>query len=483
MHKYVPLAGAFAALVTLSACGPKPGTLEGATAALGAAKTESITIAGNGKWYWFGQQIGPTEAWPPFELTKFNANISFAAPAARIEMARKAAADSTRGRGEVVQTADQYVEGAYAWNVNPAPAGGTPTTVAQPGAVTERLIEVWSTTPQGFLKAAQTNKAEVKPAGGGSEVSITLGASKFTGTINDKNEVTRIVTTLDNPVLGDMSYETAFSDYKDFGGLKFPGHIVRTIAGNPALDVTVTEAKANAAQTAPTPDAAKVAAPPQKVEAQNLAPGVWYLTGGSHHNLLVEQKDQLVLVEAGLDETRSIAVLAKVAELVPNKPLKYVINTHSHFDHSGGLRTFVDAGATIVTHEANQPFYAKAWGQPHTLNPDKLAQSKKGPNFQTFTDKLVLEDPAHPVEVHLIAGNGHSAGFSMIYLPKEKILMEADAYTSTPTVPTAAPASPNPFLVNLVQNIERLKLDVATVTPIHGPRVVPLAELRLMAGL
>ena len=84
MHKLVPLVGAVAAFAVLSACSPKSGTVEGASAALGAAKTDSITISGTGKWYWFGQQISPTEAWPPFELTKFTANISFAAPAARI---------------------------------------------------------------------------------------------------------------------------------------------------------------------------------------------------------------------------------------------------------------------------------------------------------------------------------------------------------------------------------------------------------------
>ena len=84
-------------------------------------------------------------------------------------------------------------------------------------------------------------------------------------------------------------------------------------------------------------------------------------------------------VEGRLDEARSSAVIAKAKELIPNKPIKYLINTHAHFDHSGGLRTYVDEGATIVTHDMNKAYYEKAWSAAHSLNPDRLEQSKNAP--------------------------------------------------------------------------------------------------------
>lgn len=76
-----------------------------------------------------------------------------------------------------------------------------------------------------------------------------------------------------------------------------------------------------------------------------------------------------MVVEAPLNEARSLAVIAKVKETIPGKPIKYLVNTHAHFDHSGGLRTYVAEGATIVTHRGNEAYYKKVWAAPHTLNP------------------------------------------------------------------------------------------------------------------
>ena len=170
-------------------------------------------------------------------------------------------------------------------------------------------------------------------------------------------------------------------------------------------------------------------------------------------------------------------MIAKVKETIPNKPIKYLVNSHVHFDHSGGVRTFVDEGATIVTHEANKPYYEKAWAAPHTINPDKLEQSKKTAMFETFTDKHVLTDGSRQIEIHKIAGGGHNDAFAMIYLPKEKILIEGDAYT-----PLAAnaplPPAVNPFAVNLDENITRLKLDVKQIAALHGPKVATMADLK-----
>ena len=101
--------------------------------------------------------------------------------------------------------------------------------------------------------------------------------------------------------------------------------------------------------------------------------------------------------------------------------------------------------------------------------------------FETYTDKYVLSDGSRQIEVHRIAGNGHSDELALVYLPTEKILVEADAYT--PAAKDAPPPkTPNPYSVNLYDNIQKLKLDVAQIVGLHGPRVVALADLRAAIG-
>jgi glyoxylase-like metal-dependent hydrolase (beta-lactamase superfamily II) len=159
-----------------------------------------------------------------------------------------------------------------------------------------------------------------------------------------------------------------------------------------------------------------------------------------------------------------------------------LINTHAHFDHSGGLRTFVEEGAEIVTLQANQAYYEKVWGAPHAINPDRLAKSKKSAHFLSFAGKHILTDGKRPIEIHSIAGNGHNDAFVLVYLPNEKVLVEADAYT-----PIAAnapvPTTINPYAVNLYENIQKLNLNVEKIAGIHGPRVATLGDLRAFIGL
>jgi glyoxylase-like metal-dependent hydrolase (beta-lactamase superfamily II) len=182
-------------------------------------------------------------------------------------------------------------------------------------------------------------------------------------------------------------------------------------------------------------------------------------------------------VEGPQNEARSEAVIAKAKELIPNKPIRYVINTHVHFDHSGGLRTFVDEGATVVTQASNQAYYEKAWAAPHTLNPDRLAKSNKSPMFETVTGKHVLTDGKRSIEIHEITGNGHNDAYLLVYLPTEGVLFESDAYT--PAAANApAPAVPNPYSVNLNENIQRLKLNVRQIAAGHGPGLRTMADLR-----
>jgi glyoxylase-like metal-dependent hydrolase (beta-lactamase superfamily II) len=96
-----------------------------------------------------------------------------------------------------------------------------------------------------------------------------------------------------------------------------------------------------------------------------------------HHSLIVAFKDHLVVVEAPLNEERSLAVMAKLAEIVPGKPVKYVVPTHYHFDHSGGLRTYIAKGVTILTTPGNAAFIERLATAPHTIRPDLLSREPR----------------------------------------------------------------------------------------------------------
>ncbi|MFT3930995.1 MAG: MBL fold metallo-hydrolase [Spongiibacteraceae bacterium] len=454
--------------------------LQDAAKQIDATGTQSIAFSGTGKWYQFGQAPNPTSAWPQFDVSSYSATINYDTQAARVQIVRKQTIEAGRERpAPVEQKPDQYVSKTVAWNLaapQGAPADAAPAPQPQPAAVEERSAEIWST-PQGFLRAAITNNAEQKANGDKTDVKFSVGNYRYEGVINKQNQVESVKTWIDNPVLGDTEFETAYSDYKDFNGVSFPSHIVRTQGGYPVLDLTIGAVTKNAAAEITVPqeissaDATKV-----NVTSEQLAEGVYYLRGGSHHSVVIEQADHIVIVEAPQHEARSNAVIAKAKELIPNKPIAYLVNTHHHFDHSGGLRTYVDEGATIVTHADNKPYYEKVWSRAHSINPDRLAASKKAAKFETFTDSYALYDGKRKIEIHTLAGNGHNDAFALIYLPAEKILIEADAYT--PLAPNAPrPASVNPYAVNLHENIKKLNLNVDRIAALHGPGIVKLADL------
>ncbi len=242
--------------------------------------------------------------------------------------------------------------------------------------------------------------------------------------------------------------------------------------------------KADTGVSVSVPDAVKSATMPQiKVASQKIADGTWFIAGGSHNSVLLEYPTYLVMIEAPLSEARSLAVIEEAKKLAPNKPIKYLINTHNHFDHSGGVRTYVAEGTTVITNEMNIPFYEKAWSSPRALAPDMLAKSPKKPEFVPVKEKYVLNDGGRTLEIYHIDGDTHNAGLMMVYLPKEKILVEADDFTpDAPGVPAPSGPRPHIFISNLYKDIQKLKLDPTTVAPLHGV-VVPFADLKKEAGV
>lgn len=150
----------------------------------------------------------------------------------------------------------------------------------------------------------------------------------------------RVITRTYNVNQGDVAITTTFDGYQEVGGLQLPGRLTsRTDDFTTAEIRLVSQGFDGAGDLAAPADAAAAPAvsapPPANVTAEELANGVWYLAGQSHHSVLVEFADHALLIEAPQNETRTLAVIAKARELLPNKPLTQLVNSHHHFDHSG----------------------------------------------------------------------------------------------------------------------------------------------------
>ena len=176
---------------------------------------------------------------------------------------------------------------------------------------------------------------------------------------------------------------THYGTYRDFAGVKFPTKIIQYQDGMPTLDLTITAVRANPPVDIEVP--ANVRTNPVPVKSEKAADGVWYITGGSHHSVLIEMKDYLIVVEGPQGDQRSTAVMAEVKKLVPNKPIKYLVNTHHHFDHSAGVRAYAAEGVTIVTHEVNRPYFERAAVNSHeSIGPTVLRNRKRSRFFKPW---------------------------------------------------------------------------------------------------
>jgi glyoxylase-like metal-dependent hydrolase (beta-lactamase superfamily II) len=441
------------------------GPLERAAVALGVANVQSLEFEAQGRYFQFTQAPAPELPWPAFEVDNYVATLDYERRAVHAKYHRVQVQEPKRARPHAEATMDQFALNGMSWNLTPA-------VTAMPANLAERNAELWSS-PQGFIKAALAHSATVSPHPGGSRVKFSIGEYHFEGIVNSAGEVTAVDSFIDSPVLGDTPIAFRYRDYRKFSGkfgsVLFPARIERQIAGWPwyALEVSAVRVNGAAAFTVPAEVVANPSPSVAQVDVTELAPGVWNFGGGSHNSVVVEQRAGIVVVEAPHNEQRSEAVIAKIREMFPRRPITHVINTHAHFDHAGGLRTYVAEGVTVVTHARNASYYGRAWSLPHTLNPDRLSKAPRAPKFATFTTRLVLADPQRPIEVHAIEGSGHNDAFAMIYLPAQKLLIEGDAWTPTPA--GAKPSAVvNPLWLNLADNIARLKLEIERIQPLHG---------------
>jgi glyoxylase-like metal-dependent hydrolase (beta-lactamase superfamily II) len=192
------------------------------------------------------------------------------------------------------------------------------------------------------------------------------------------------------------------------------------------------------------------------VTTEKLGDGLYRLTtgGGSYDSLIVEFKDYVMMLEAGQSLARGAAYITETKKLFPGKPIRYVMNTHPHSDHTGGLPALVAEGATIITQKNNEEFFERALNTPRTLLPadDALAKSGKKAKVEAVGEKKVYSDGTRTVEFYHIMPAPHSNGLLVAYIPKEKILFQGDF-----SLPAAGQAA-NDHIKALVAALEKLKL-------------------------
>jgi glyoxylase-like metal-dependent hydrolase (beta-lactamase superfamily II) len=435
---------------------------------------KSITYSGSAKDVAFQQCganatqmtcLGPHNPMRP--ITNYVRVIDLTAPASR-----HTGATNNIGPGGSTTTAP----GTFFAQVTPQQAD-----VSQPWA---NSIEFYIT-PWGFLKGAGENNATARKQGKSTVLSWSPAvkapsgkAYTINGYVNEQNQVERVETWVGENIMGDMHVVATYSGWKDMGGAVAPAKIVQTRGGLPFFEVDVTAAAVNPANLAslapaPAPPAGRGGGPPPggapggppalTVTQEKLGEGLTRLTtgAGSYDSIVVEFKDYIMMLEGGQPEARGLAYIAEVKKMYPNKPLRYVWNSHPHADHTGGLPAFVAEGVTIVTQANNKAFFENALNTPRTLLNDSLAKSPKKVKIETIGTKKVYSDGTRTVEFHHIFPTPHSNGLTVAFIPKEKILFQADY-----TLP-AAGQQPNDHIKALQPALEKLNLDFEQYISVH----------------
>ncbi|MEQ1909492.1 MAG: MBL fold metallo-hydrolase [Vicinamibacterales bacterium] len=392
------------------------------------------------------------------------------------------------------------VNGRTAWHID---GDGAP--VAVPSELADLYqLDLWLN-PPGFLKAARMPGAnpialwrweQIEKGRDGNVVSpekvhvvaITmLGKYRVDATINSQNQITRIKTTVGEPALGDFNIEHESTDQQTFGSIKWPlawhshqgwddnWQFYRQSTGHNAYGGRFANVQPNVCGEPVTVPPSLTRAPGvPAVTVDKMADGVYRMGGGSANSYVVEFRDFVAVFEAPGNEARSLAVIEAVAKLAPGKPIRWLISSHPHFDHIGGLRAYLHIGATIVAHMKNLAFLNRDVlnYEPRIVMPDILSrwpptEVSEGYNYEAVQESYVITDNQRILRVYYVQPLAHVEGMLMLYLPTERIAFEADLF-DTHEPPRAAQL---PAMRSLANQVARMKLEVETLAPVHGTPV------------
>jgi glyoxylase-like metal-dependent hydrolase (beta-lactamase superfamily II) len=276
---------------------------------------------------------------------------------------------------------------------------------------------------------------------------------------------------------GDAVQEVAFTDYRKYGPVMIPGRRTQRAAGEVIMDHRYTDVRVNTrpadsvfARPAGLTETPQTPNTPRPERFSQVAPGVHLLENATPgYNLLIaEVADYLIVVDAPNNSTVTERAIATIKRNIPGKPIRYVVPTHHHSDHAGGIRAFIAEGATIVTTPGNAVLFRRmAAATPHTLRPDALSRAPRSPVIETFTGRRVFTDGTRTLELRDIGPSPHAQELLIAYVPGAGIVFQGDLLNAG-NDGTSLVAG-NETTAHFAQWLDRSGLDARTILGVHSP--------------
>lgn len=430
---------------------------------------DRIEYTGEGWDACLGQAWKVGEGWARWEITDYKRVIDYPAGESLQSATRRAAMDAGKVGGCGAQPGAAAV---------PQQSSITPQTrwVDQ--------LPMWLT-PHGFLALGDKNGPTVTAERRAYKVTYPVIADgaryELTGHYDRDYLLTRIETKIDDPVFGDMLVEAEFDDYKDFGGVKFPASLVVKQGGHAVLDLAIDGVVPNTQTSAaapPRPARAGGGGPPAgpaEPPYYEIGDGV-FVFSGAYQGVAVELDTFIVLIDGMQSDAKVEEMIGLIRQAIPNKPIRYAVNTHSHFDHASGLRRLAADGAIVLTQAQNVRFFEQALNTPRTL----FGGPARAPTaiVQGVDQRYVIaDDSGTTVELHKLNGSQHADDMLIAYIPSVKTIVESDLLQPwINPVFGGGREGPHPYLVYLYDELERLGLDYTQFVPIHRPGTPPTMD-------